>query len=262
LLGFIFRVRHLAPIFRDAICLLPWLSDRSKQRLGTEDSDQAAKCCCIESCYRAIHGGETMPGDEMGAWHAAFARQRYVILESVLTDPILTVAYQYLMKRVLLGRETMGDGAEAGARSFYADPLMETLLELVQSVATAFSGLDLWPTFSWARFYPRGASFGPRVGRPACEVTLSLPLGYRAAKIWPLHVGTPEGVQTALLARGDAILLRGCECPQWRGELAGDYHCQASFHFVDRRGPHAEWRFDKRPALGRPALGATGEFPP
>ena len=194
-----------------------------------------------------------MTGNAMAAWHAAFATQRYLVLESVLTDPLLAVAYQYLVQRALLcdGEEEVG--RELGSPSFYADPLMETLLELTQSVAESFTGLDLVPTFSSARFYARGAAVDPCVDRPACEITLSLALGYRAATIWPLHIGTPQGVQTALLGRGDAVLFRACECPQWRGGFDGDYHCQASFHFVDRNGPNAEWRFDKRSALARPA---------
>lgn len=198
----------------------------------------------------------------MGTWHAAFAAQRYVILESVLTDPLLAVAYEYLWKRTLSGGEATHGGQEPRLPSFYADPLMETLLELVQSVAEGFSGLDLLPTFASARFYARGASVRPLVGRPACEVTVSLALGYKATKIWPLHIGTPEGVQTAMLDRGDAILSRGCECPQWRGEFDGDYHCQGFFHFVDRNGPYSEWRFDKRSALGRPAAVATRRSAP
>ena len=197
----------------------------------------------------------------MGAWHAAFASQRYVFLESALTDPLLAVAYEYLWKRALADRPATNGRQDPRRPSFYADPFMDTLLEVLQSVAEGFSGLDLLPTFSCARFYARGASVRPRVGRPACEVTLSLALGYKASKIWPLHIGTPEGVQTALLERGDAVLLRGYECLQWRGEFDGDYHCQASFHFVDRNGPHSEWRFDKRPALGRPAAASGRPLP-
>src|SRR5215468_8632149 len=144
-----------------------------------------------------------MTGNEMGMWHTAFAAQRYLVLESVLTDPLLAVAYEYLLKRAVSGADVRRDG-NAGSPTFYADPLMETLLELVQSVVESFSGLELLPTFSCAQFYARGAAFRPCVARPACEVTLSLTLGYRAPKIWPLHIGTPDGVQTALLARGHA----------------------------------------------------------
>jgi hypothetical protein len=179
-------------------------------------------------------------------WRDAFAEHRFLILESVLTDPLLEIAHQYLVKRALFSRETTDDRQVPGAPSFYADPLMEALLELIQSVAEAFSGLELFPTYSYARVYPRSAIVNPHTDREACEISLSLTLGYDAAEIWPLHISTPQGIQTAQLARGDAMLYRGCECPHWRGEFTGEYHAQAFFHYVDRNGPHAEWKFDKR----------------
>ena len=80
------------------------------------------------------------------------------------------------------------------------------------------------------------------------------------------HLGFVERMHPAptfaMLDRGDAILSRGCECPQWRGEFDGDYHCQGFFHFVDRNGPYSEWRFDKRPALGRPSVVAARQSAP
>lgn len=203
-----------------------------------------------------------MTSTELTAWHEAFAAQRYIVLESVLADPLLAVAYQYVLKRALLLDGARETGQDTAGPSFYADPLLETLLELTQSVAEAFSGLQLWPTFSSAHLYGRGAVIAPRVERPAGEIVLSFPLGYRASTAWPLHVGTPDGVQTAVLSPGDAVLVRGCECPQWRGSFEGDYHCQASFHFVDRNGPHAEWRFDKRSTLARPAVVAGARLTP
>jgi hypothetical protein len=183
---------------------------------------------------------------ELQQWREAFAEHRFLILQSVLTDPLLEVAYQYLIKRALFSRETTDDGQVPGAPSFYADPLMETLLELTQSVAESFSGLELLPTYSYARVYPRGAILNPHADREACEISLSLTLGYDAPEIWPLHISTPHGIQTAQLARGDAVLYRGCECPHWRGEFMGEHHAQVFFHYVDRNGPHAEWKFDKR----------------
>ena len=183
---------------------------------------------------------------ELQQWRDAFAEHRFLILESVLTDPLLEVVHQYLIKRALFSRETTDDWQVPGTPSFYADPLMETLLELVQSVAESFSGLELFPTCSYARVYPRGAILNPHTDRVACEISLSLTLGYDASEIWPLHVSTPRGIQTAQLARGDAILYRGCECPHWRGEFMGEHHAQAFFHYVDRNGPYAEWKFDKR----------------
>lgn len=187
-----------------------------------------------------------MTAVDLQKWRDAFAEHRFLILESVLTDPLLEVAHQYLIKRALFSRETTDDRQVPGTPSFYADPLMETLLELTQSVAESFSGLELVPTCSYARVYSRGAILNPHTDREACEISLSLTLGYDAPEIWPLHISTPQGVHTVQLARGDALLYRGCECPHWRGEFTGEYHAQVFLHYVDRNGPRAEWKFDKR----------------
>ena len=183
---------------------------------------------------------------EANHWHEAFRANQYLILESVLTEPLLSVAHEYAIKRALLSRETTSEGAAPGTPSFYADPLMDTLLELVQSVAETFSGLELFPTFSDLRIYARGAIVNPHTQRPAGEITLSVNLGFDAAKAWPFFLGTRHGVQSATLAPGDGILYRGSECPHWRGEFVGEHSVQAFFHYVNRAGPNAEWKFDKR----------------
>ncbi len=180
-------------------------------------------------------------------WHEAFRANQYLILESALTEPLLSVAHEYAIKRALLSRETTSEGAAPGTPSFYADPLMDTLLDLLQSVAETFSGLELLPTFSDLRIYARGSIVNPHTQRPAGEIALSVNLGFDALKVWPFFLGTRHGVQSAPLGPGDGILYRACECPHWRGELDGEHSVQAFFHYVDRTGPNAEWKFDKRP---------------
>jgi hypothetical protein len=72
---------------------------------------------------------------EVDHWEQAFAENEYLILESVLTEPLRTVAHEYAIKRALVSRETTSAGAAPGTPSFYGDPLMDTLLDLLQSVA-------------------------------------------------------------------------------------------------------------------------------
>jgi hypothetical protein len=182
-------------------------------------------------------------------WQEAFARHRYLILQSVLTDPLLAVAHQYALKRARYSREA-DDHQVPGAPAFYADPLMETLLELGTSVVRGFTGVEPLPTYSYLRVYGRGTLLNPHIDRPACEISLTLSLGYDGESPWPLYLAAPDGVQTVLLPPGDALLYRGSECAHWRGELAGEYHAQVFLHYVDAAGPHARWRYDKRPAVG------------
>jgi len=184
---------------------------------------------------------------ETKQWHAAFRENQYLILQEVLTEPLLSVAHEYAITRALLSRETTSAGAAPGTPSFYADPLMDTLLDLFQSVAETFSGLELFPTFSDLRIYGRGAIVNPHTQRPAGEVALSVSLGFDGPKIWPFYLGTRHGLQAVSLAPGDGVLYFASESPHWRGEFDGEHHAQAFFHYVDRRGPNAEWKFDKRP---------------
>jgi len=190
----------------------------------------------------------TDPSD-LKPWQEAFARHRYLILESVLTDPLLAVAHQYSLKRVRFSHES-DDIQVPGSSSFYADPLMETLLELGTSVVRGFAGVEPLPTYSFMRLYPRGTVLNPHTDRPACEISMTLTLGYDGESPWPLYLATPDGVQTALLKPGDALLYRGQECAHWRGELGSEYHVQLFLHYVDAAGPCRNWRYDKRPAIG------------
>lgn len=185
----------------------------------------------------------------LAPWRTAFARHRYLILQSLFTDPLLAVAHQYALKRARFSRES-DDCQAPGSPSFYADPLMETLLELVTSVVRGFTGVEPLPTYSYMRVYERGTVLNPHIDRPACEISLTLTLGYDGESPWPLYLATPDGVQTVMLPPGDALLYRGEECAHWRGELAGEYHAQLFLHYVDAAGPHKGWRYDRRPAIG------------
>jgi len=191
----------------------------------------------------------TGASSDLQPWRESFSRHRYLILQSVLTDPLLAVTHQYALKRARFSRE-VDEVQVPGTPGFYADPLMETLLELTTSVVRGFTGVEPLPTYSYMRVYPRGTVLNPHSDRPACEISLTLTLGYGGESPWPLYLATPDGVQTALLAPGDALLYAGRECPHWRAELAGEYHAQVFLHYVDAAGPYRNWRYDRRPAIG------------
>ena len=51
------------------------------------------------------------------------------------------------------------------------------------------------------------------------------------------------------LEPGDAVLYRGMVLEHWRDPYEGVRAAQVFLHYVDQDGPHAEWKFDKRPSL-------------
>ena len=154
--------------------------------------------------------------------------------------------------------------------SCYGDFVMETLLVKMLPVMKKHTGLDLIPTYSYARAYKRGDILKRHKDRPSCEISTTLHLG---GDPWPIFIdGTgqdtvideykgiikpnaPEGTKV-LLDVGDMLVYSGCELEHWREPFEGDVCGQVFLHYNHVNGPFAEKnRFDRRPMLGIPKLG-------
>tara|TARA_R100000935_G_C2796806_1_gene148536 strand:+ start:369 stop:1034 length:666 start_codon:yes stop_codon:yes gene_type:complete len=157
--------------------------------------------------------------------------------------------------------------------SCYSDPVMETLLVKVLPVMQKETGLNLCPTYSYARLYKNGDELGRHKDRPSCEISTTINLG---GEPWPIFVdptgtdnlepnntgvylskeivkpGAPEGVKV-LLEVGDMLVYSGCDLEHWREPFEGNTCGQVFLHYNHVDGPFAEEnRFDKRPMLGIP----------
>ena len=109
--------------------------------------------------------------------------------------------------------------------SHYADMVMETLLMKVLPKMQQETGLQLIPTYSYARIYKRGDILKRHKDRPSCEISTTLNLG---GSSWPIFIdgtgannvideyknivkpGAPEGTKV-LLDVGDMLVYSGCE---------------------------------------------------
>ena len=132
--------------------------------------------------------------------------------------------------------------------SHYADPVMETMLMKVLPVMKKETGLDLCPTYSYARAYKKGDKLKKHKDRPSCEISTTIHLG---GEPWPIFI---EGTKV-LLDVGDMLVYSGCELEHWREPFEGDICGQVFLHYNHVNGPFAEEnRFDKRPMLGLPSM--------
>ena len=153
--------------------------------------------------------------------------------------------------------------------SHYADFAMETLLVKMLPVMAKETGLNLIPTYSYARIYKKGDELRRHKDRPSCEISTTLNLG---GAPWPIFIdGTgadsviaeyknihkpnaPKGTKV-LLDVGDMLVYSGCELEHWREPFEGDVCGQVFLHYNHVNGPFAEKnRFDKRPMLGVPPI--------
>ena len=159
--------------------------------------------------------------------------------------------------------------------SCYSDPVMETLLVKVLPVMQKETGLNLCPTYSYARIYKKGDELKRHKDRESCEISCTLNLG---GDPWPIfinpnpeagnvsgpklginkiqkyHPTTDKGTKV-LLEVGDMLVYSGCELEHWREIFDKDICGQVFLHYNHVNGPFAEKnKFDGRPMLGLPGF--------
>ena len=148
--------------------------------------------------------------------------------------------------------------------SHYADNVMETLLMKVLPVMQQETGLELVPTYSYARIYKNGDILHKHKDRPSCEISTTLCLG---GDHWPIYLdptgantvideykgiikpGAPIGVEVNLKP-GDMLIYSGCELEHWRKPFEGKLCGQVFLHYNHADGRFAKTNlYDKRPML-------------
>ena len=120
--------------------------------------------------------------------------------------------------------------------SCYSDFAMETLLVKMLPVMAKETGLQLVPTYSYARIYKKGDILRRHKDRPSCEISTTLNLG---GEPWPIFIdGTgadavideyknihkpnaPPGTKV-LHEVGDMLVYSGCELEHWREPFEGN----------------------------------------
>ena len=151
--------------------------------------------------------------------------------------------------------------------SHYADPAMETLLMKVLPRMQQETGLELVPTYSYARIYKRGDILKRHKDRPSCEISTTLNLGGDPWSIFIDGTGSdnvidehnnihkpnaPKGTKV-LLDVGDMLVYSGCDLEHWREPFEGNICGQVFLHYNHVNGKFANKnKFDGRPMLGIP----------
>jgi len=215
-----------------------------------------------------------------------FQYKKYQVVKNAISYELANFIFNYfLLKRDavkflyqnnitydngLLG--TWTDKQVPNTFSIYADHAMETLMMKVRPKMQQETGLQLIPTYSYARIYKKGDILKRHKDRPSCEISCTLNLG---GDPWPIFIdGTgadtvideykgiikpdaPEGTKV-LLEVGDMLVYSGCELEHWREPFEGNTCGQVFLHYNHVNGPFAEKnRFDKRPMLGVPPIRNT-----
>ena len=182
-----------------------------------------------------------------------FQTNGYVLVKGFYNPQELDTLSRYLENSLKRYPENnQGGGDDASSRiSWYADPLIEVVVRNSISEVEAATGLELHPTYSFTRVYQKGDELKPHIDRPACEISVTSHIA-TVGKPWPIYMKAPGKEPTVhYLEPGDACIYKGCEVTHWRDKAVDtDLNVQVMLHYVDKNGPNAAYKFDKRSALG------------
>lgn len=139
------------------------------------------------------------------------------------------------------------------SKSFYADPLSETLLKTSCEKISNIIDIELLPTYSYTRIYAKKENLVKHVDRPECQFSATLCLGYpKEQGISSIYMSKNEDDSNATelkLEIGDICIYRGDTVYHWRKPFTQDWYLQTFLHYVDKNGMYKNRLFDGRYAL-------------
>lgn len=171
-------------------------------------------------------------------------------------DPLtISTVSQYFQNRINRGEWKVKTFADPTTQlAYYADPLIEVMLEAYKEQVEKICGKELLSTYSYSRVYQAGESLKPHVDRPSCEISVTVNVAHNGS-VSPIYMQYGKNEPSKhMLMPGDAVVYKGCEATHWRLPLENDQlNVQFMLHYVDKNGQNTAYAIDKRAAFGMPA---------
>ncbi len=166
-----------------------------------------------------------------------FRKKGYLIARQVLKKP--KPFYQASIKAAKT-KVWNTDAQIPNTPNYYDLPEMQKLQKQMLPVMEKMTGLKLFKTYSYMRIYKKGDILHIHTDRPACEVSMTLTLGFEGTKSWPIFLTDLEDDNhKVILEPGDGLLYLGCELLHWREKFKGTRQSQVFLHYVNMDGPNA-----------------------
>ena len=215
----------------------------------------------------------------------SFKDKSYQIIRNAISPELAQFCHKYftlkakVFKRMLEKKTvspyitfmgTFNDPQVPNSYAHYADIVMETLLIDMQKKMQDETGLDLVPTYSYARIYYKGNALTRHKDRPSCEISTTMNLG---GDMWPIYID-PTGEDNIEyitesnskiitekahpgikvdLNPGDMLIYKGHDLEHWREIFDGDICTQVFLHYNNIGSDWSEKNeFDGREFIGLP----------
>jgi hypothetical protein len=198
-----------------------------------------------------------------------FEGNGYLPVKDFLSADLSRFLYTQLLMKVERG-EYITDQQSPDQPAWAGESFLDAVLVENQKKVEELVGLELYPTYTYARMYNPGAILEPHKDRPACEVSLTCTLGFegeaqalffcadkKPTEELPAGELTNEEVQKERLAGnptkiilsnpGDAALYKGCEMIHWRDVVKNTRNlAQVFLHYVAKNGANSSSKYDGR----------------
>jgi|TARA_E500000318_G_scaffold41135_1_gene39251 hypothetical protein len=163
----------------------------------------------------------------------------YKIIKNFFSKEELKVYQPYCDKQLSYNINNFVIDRLSFSPSCQKDLLMDAVLEAKLPIVEKVSGLKLYPTYTYWRYYVFGATLTKHTDRPACEVSITACI--KKYDNWPIVI---EG-DSFEINEGDAVIYDGCNQTHWRpGVYKGEGMAQVFFHYVDQLGPNTKHAYD------------------
>jgi len=167
---------------------------------------------------------------------------RYKIIKNFFNKEEVKLLQEYCLE-ILEDPSKIPDSTlydEGFAISIYKDTLMGTLLKRKLPLVEKESGLKLFKTYSYWRYYGFNSHLDMHSDRPSCEISVTACIN--KTDNWPLIIDDKE-IEIDI---GDGLLYLGVEDLHGRpGNYKGDGMAQVFFHYVDQNGPFTHHQNDQ-----------------
>ena len=166
-----------------------------------------------------------------------FEENGYVVLKDALSSEVCDQLVNHMFQLHKEGKLVVDEQCPL-SDSIYGDPIFTNLLHKFAEPIGEKVGRKLIPTYTYSRIYRTGEVLKRHKDRPACEISATLTLGYKANKLWPIFFDEEKETSVSLEV-GELAVYKGCEILHWRPAFKGEWHVQVFLHYVDADGPYA-----------------------
>lgn len=191
----------------------------------------------------------------------------YLLAKGFLPKAVAELYFNLLLLRTLR-KEYSDDAQVPDSIAVPGDTSIDALLVQMRPKMQELTGLKLYPTYSYARLYRTGDELKRHVDRAACEISVTILVGYRGQPS-PVFFGRKKGTDPLIPGKyddetidrefldgqpkritlenpGEAVIYKGRELIHWRDPVEAKVLGQVFLHYVDRNGEHAEEKYDRR----------------